>query len=211
MSSRASATWSPARQSAVGAQARGSIEPDAPAGSIPKTQHAKVLSAELDDVPPDQVRAALGLDDGQLRDPTVRVTYEGDRPVSWSTSWFSGDVADVAPRLLETSRITEGTFTYLASALGRRVVAWQDQYDPDLANGVDADRLGVAEGTPVHRGQKLVLRRVWPGRGVRRERHHAGESPIGATSKTEVAIRCQWLFSRLWCTRTRTRTPHRRR
>jgi DNA-binding GntR family transcriptional regulator len=55
--------------------------------------------------------------------------------------------------LLETSRITEGSFTYLAMALGRRVVSWQDQYDPSVANAVDADRLHVTDGAPIHRGR----------------------------------------------------------
>jgi DNA-binding GntR family transcriptional regulator len=121
----------------------------------PENQHARVLSADLVDAP-EQVQGALGLESGAAAIRRTRITFEGGQPVSWSTSWFSGDAAAAAPRLLETDRITEGTFTYLAVALGRRVGSWQDQYEPDLASATDADRLGVAEGVPVNRGRNWV-------------------------------------------------------
>jgi DNA-binding GntR family transcriptional regulator len=125
----------------------------------PDGQHARIIEAEVVEAPA-QVVGALGLDGGDMAIRRVRITYQGDRPVSWSTSWFHADAASKAPKLLETERIMEGTFSYLAVALGRRVSSWQDQYEAALADGADAERLGIAEGTPVHHARNWVYDEV---------------------------------------------------
>lgn len=121
----------------------------------PPGQQAQILDASIV-VAPDQIAGVLALEAGESAIRRVRVTYEGDRPVSWSTSWFPAVHADVAPRLLEKARILEGTFAYLAAALGRPPAAWQDQYDPAIASAEDVELLGLAEGSPVHRGRNWV-------------------------------------------------------
>jgi DNA-binding GntR family transcriptional regulator len=121
----------------------------------PPGQHARILSASIV-AAPEQVAGVLAIPTGEPAIQRVRVTYEGDHPVSWSTSWFSATHADVAPRLLETARILEGTFTYLGVALGRSAASWQDQYDAAIASVEDVELLGLAVGSPVHRGRNWV-------------------------------------------------------
>lgn len=121
----------------------------------PDGQHARIVEAGLVEAP-EQVVGALGLNAGDVAIRRVRITYQGNQPVSWSTSWFHADVVNKAPRLLETTRIIEGTFAYLAGALGRRVSSWQDQYEATLASAADAERLGIAEGTPVQHGRNWM-------------------------------------------------------
>jgi DNA-binding GntR family transcriptional regulator len=125
----------------------------------PDGQHARILEAALVEAP-EQVVGALGLNAGDMAVKRVRITYHGEKPVSCSTSWFPGDVAGKAPKLLERSRIHEGTFAYLAGALGRQMSSWQDQYEAGLASAADAKRLGIAEGTPVQLGRNWVYDEV---------------------------------------------------
>lgn len=121
----------------------------------PPGQRARIIAAGTVDAPL-HVAQALGLDDGETAIRRNRVTYEGDIAVSASTSWFPAAVLDIAPALAETDRIPEGSFTYLAVALGRRVAGWQDQYDPGIATADDAALLGIAEGAALHRGRNWV-------------------------------------------------------
>lgn len=121
----------------------------------PPGQKARIISAGMVEAP-SHVAQALGLDDGENAIRRDRVTYEGDTAVSSSTSWFPAAVLDIAPALAESDRIPEGSFTYLAVQLGRRVAAWQDQYDPGIATAHDAELLGIAEGAALHRGRNWV-------------------------------------------------------
>lgn len=121
----------------------------------PPGQSARIVAAGVTDAPA-HVAQALGLDDGDTVIRRQRVTYEGDTAVSSSLSWFSGALLDTAPALAVTERIPEGSFTYLAVQLGRRVAAWQDQYEPGIATAVEAELLGVVEGVPLHRGRNWV-------------------------------------------------------
>jgi DNA-binding GntR family transcriptional regulator len=119
------------------------------------SQHARVLHAELVDAP-DQVAGALGLDEGAPVIRRDRVTIEDERAVSASTSWFPGDLAASAPRLLDLGRIQEGTFVYVAAQTGRRFAGWQDQYEPVVATAEEAGLLGLDAGVALHRGRNWV-------------------------------------------------------
>ena len=62
---------------------------------------------------PDAIADALGVPPGAQVIRRHRVTYRDDAPVSASTSWLPGDLAGLAPRLLTTERILEGTPGYI--------------------------------------------------------------------------------------------------
>ncbi|MEO3892198.1 GntR family transcriptional regulator [Nonomuraea sp. B5E05] len=122
----------------------------------PPDEHAKILSASMVDAP-EQVADALGI---EARAPAIRrqrVTFRGDRPVSASTSWFDGQLAEPAPRLLETERILQGTFGYLEEVTGRVIKTSRDQNAADAATEQDARDLGVPVGSPVLRGRNWVI------------------------------------------------------
>lgn len=121
----------------------------------PEGQYAYILNAELVEAP-EQVIEALRLNEGSLAIQRTRITYQDKAPVSWSTSWFSGELASIAPKLLELDRIPEGTFVYLAGVLNKRVDSWLDQYDPAFATARDAESLDVSRGEPVLHGRNWI-------------------------------------------------------
>jgi DNA-binding GntR family transcriptional regulator len=87
----------------------------------------------------------------------VRITYRADgKPISASSSYFKGDLADRAPLLLSAERIREGTFTYVANTLKRTVDAWQDQFEPMIATPDEAARLGLEEGALIMSGRNWI-------------------------------------------------------
>lgn len=107
-------------------------------------EHAKIVSAE--EVPaPEDVAAAFQIAPGTPVIRRHRVTYLHDSPKSSSTSWFLADVASVAPKLLTTERILEGTGRYLEHATGRRVRHGQEQISARLATTDEAAELGQPE------------------------------------------------------------------
>lgn len=105
-------------------------------------EHAKILSAEL--VPaPKEVAAKLGLDPGSPVVRRHRVTYFGDAPSSSSTSWFAGEMADVAPQLLTLERIREGTGRYVEQVTGRTITITEDEVSARLATDEEAAELDL--------------------------------------------------------------------
>jgi DNA-binding GntR family transcriptional regulator len=122
----------------------------------PPDEHAKINSAALVDAP-EHVADALGIAVGAPSIRRQRVTYRGDRPVSASTSWFDGLLAEQAPRLLQTERILQGTFGYLEEVTGRAIRTSRDQHAADGATEQDASDLGIPVGSPVLRGRNWVL------------------------------------------------------
>jgi DNA-binding GntR family transcriptional regulator len=119
-------------------------------------QYAKIGEAVLDKAP-DQVANALGIKVGGLAIRRVRVTYTSDDvPISASTSWFRGDLAEKAPLLLSLERIKEGTFAYVAKTLKRTVDAWQDQFEPANATAEQASQLGLEQGALVLVGRNWI-------------------------------------------------------
>jgi DNA-binding GntR family transcriptional regulator len=122
----------------------------------PPNEHAKILSAEMVEAPA-QVADALGIKAGAPVVRRQRVTYRGDQPVSASTSWFDGRLAEQAPRLLQTERILQGTFGYVEEVTGRAIRTSRDQHAADGATAQDATDLGIPVGAPVLRGRNWVL------------------------------------------------------
>jgi GntR family transcriptional regulator len=59
----------------------------------------------------------------------------GDEPVSTSTSWFAGELAELGPALLSTERIKEGTGTYVKRVTGRALRYGVEQLSARLATG----------------------------------------------------------------------------
>jgi DNA-binding GntR family transcriptional regulator len=116
----------------------------------PSNEHAQITHAELLQAPP-QVANALGLELGTPAICRVRVTYRDNEPVSASTSWFDGALAEVAPNLLVAERLTQGTAGYIADRTGRIVDVCQDQLWADVAGDQDAAALGVPVGSAIQR------------------------------------------------------------
>lgn len=121
----------------------------------PPGEHAKIVSAELVDAP-EHVAEALGVEPGTPVIRRHRVTYRDDTPVSASTSWFTGDLADVAPDLLVTERIRQGTPGYIERQTGRVMGQGRDQMTAALADATIADELDVPEGSPVLIGRNWM-------------------------------------------------------
>lgn len=122
----------------------------------PEGQYARILAVTMAEAP-EQVADALGIKPGQPAIRRDRITFGADgRPVSASTSWFRGAFARRAPRLLEAERIKAGTFSYVASRIGREVGAWQDQFEPAMATAHDAELLDLDEGALILRGRNWI-------------------------------------------------------
>lgn len=122
----------------------------------PTGQYAKITQAGVTKAT-EQVAGALGLKVGSDVIRRVRVTYSADdKPVSASTSYFTGDLAERAPLLLSTERIREGTFAYVATTLKRAIDAWQDQFEPAAATAEQAAELGLTEGDLILVGRNWI-------------------------------------------------------
>ncbi|MEV6283092.1 GntR family transcriptional regulator [Kribbella sp. NPDC051770] len=122
----------------------------------PTGQYAKITSATLGEAS-EQVADALGLQVGAPVIQRVRTTYRADgKPISASTSYFKGDLAERAPLLLNAERIKEGTFAYIANTLKRTVEAWQDQFEPGNATAEQAGQLGLDEGALIMLGRNWI-------------------------------------------------------
>lgn len=107
-------------------------------------EHAKILTAEQ--VPAtEDVAAAFQVAPGTAVIRRHRVTYLHDEPRSSSTSWFLAEVAAVAPKLLTTERIIEGTARYVERATGRRIRHGQEQILARLATPAEAAELAKPE------------------------------------------------------------------
>src|SRR5690606_4956079 len=107
------------------------------------------------------VADALGIEAGTQVIRRHRITYrEGDVPVMASTSWLAGELATVAPRLLETERLRQGTPGYIEETTGRRITSGRDQITADAATQEEASALDVAPGSPVLRGRNWMYGRA---------------------------------------------------
>jgi DNA-binding GntR family transcriptional regulator len=122
----------------------------------PTGYYAKITEAVLD-VASEQVADALGIKAGSPVIRRVRTTYRSDdKPVSASTSYFNGKLAEKAPLLLSAERIREGTFLYVANVLKRKLDAWQDQLEPANATAEQASILGLDEGALIMVGRNWM-------------------------------------------------------
>lgn len=106
-------------------------------------EYARIVSATVAPAPAD-VAEVLGIEEGADAIKRVRVTYgPDDVPGSASTSWFRGEWAEQAPKLLVTERIIEGTWAYLETQTGRLAASGQDRIRVRLATEEDAELLGL--------------------------------------------------------------------
>lgn len=121
----------------------------------PPDQHARILAAELI-VAPDHVAEALGLDPGSLVIRRLRATYRGDTPVSTSTSWHPGTLAERAPKLLELERMKGGTAGYIEQTTGRVATHGRDQVAGQEASVEVAKLLGIAPGAATLAGRNWL-------------------------------------------------------
>lgn len=118
----------------------------------PPGERAIIMSAEVVVAPP-HVADALALRKGADVIQRHRITSRNDRLVTASTSWFDADVAEVAPLLLVTSRILDGTAAYVAECTGRFVSSGRDQFSVGDVSATEAAELAVAVGSAVLRGR----------------------------------------------------------
>ena len=118
----------------------------------PPNEHATIKSASL--VPAlSEIADALGLAPGTYVIRRHRVTYRDDVPISASVTWLDGKLAGVAPRLLTTERIVQGTIGYIRETIGREVARGVDQDSARAATAQDAEDLEVPTGSPVACGR----------------------------------------------------------
>jgi DNA-binding GntR family transcriptional regulator len=122
----------------------------------PADEHAQIVSAELTPNPPAYVTEALEIEPGASAIRRQRVTLKGDHPVSTSISWFAGTLAEVAPDLLVTERIKQGTPGYIEQCTGRVMAYGRDQVTAVAASADIAATLGILEGTAVIVGRNWV-------------------------------------------------------
>ncbi|GAA2268277.1 GntR family transcriptional regulator [Streptomyces amakusaensis] len=120
----------------------------------PENEYAVIKSAELA-TPPDWVADLLGTEEGGQAIKRARVTHNEDGPVSASISWFSGDLAESVPALLETVRIPGGTPNAIESAIGRRSVDSEEVSTAAPATEEQAADLGIPIGSPVSIGRNV--------------------------------------------------------
>ena len=123
----------------------------------PPGQYARIIAAELVTAP-DEIADALGVAPVARVIRRHRITFQDDGlPVSASTSWFDGALAEAAPALLLAERIQQGTPGYIEQKTGRRGGGGRDQFTAGLASAETAAELGIAEGDPVLIGRNWYL------------------------------------------------------
>lgn len=111
-------------------------------------ERARILAAELVPAPVD-IAHALGVADGTDVVRRCRLTLRDDEPVELSTSWLAGELVKVAPRLLEASRILNGTLAYVEEQTGRRAAVARDRIAARLATADERDLLALPEPSAV--------------------------------------------------------------
>lgn len=118
-------------------------------------EHTEILAAEIVAAPGD-IAGELRTDESSRLIRRRRVVIAGDRAVETSTSWFSPDLTEIAPRLLRRSRIREGTLVYIEQAGGRRAEYARDHASARSATAGEQSRLRLEDQpAPV-----LVVRHV---------------------------------------------------
>ena len=117
-------------------------------------ERAEIVAAEWAEAP-EHVRDALGLPAGSQALRRKRVIYSSDAPVEISQSWFAPAVAEDAPRLLDLSRIKQGTISYVESATGRTVQYARDQIAARLASPDERASLNLEQPAAV-----MVVRHI---------------------------------------------------
>lgn len=105
---------------------------------------------------PLEVRTALNLSEGEQAIRRHRVTSRDGEIVEISTSWFAGDLAQVAPLLLSMERIPQGTTIYLMEQTGRVLRHGQETTSVRLATSEEANEFGRPEPLPLYVTEHLA-------------------------------------------------------
>ncbi|MEU1224703.1 GntR family transcriptional regulator [Streptomyces microflavus] len=142
-------------------------------------EYAVITQAGLAPAPA-HVAELLGIEEGAQAVRRQRVTHDQTGPVSASTSWFSAEMAELAPALLSTDRIQGGTPSAIEAATGRRTHVVDERKTVGTATEEQADALGVEPGSPV-----LIGRNTY--RDAQGEPIEVGESVAGPN---------RWFFNR---------------
>lgn len=107
------------------------------------------LAAEIV-VGPEHVTHALQVPAGSRVARRVRL-LRGDegRPIELSTSWFTAQVAEQAPRLLALERLRGGTGKYVAEVTGRAHKYARDEVSARLSTAEERQRLELSDPAAV--------------------------------------------------------------
>jgi GntR family transcriptional regulator len=142
-------------------------------------EYAEIVSAGI--VPaPEDVATGLGIEAGANVVCRHRVTFEGETPTATSYSWFTAEVGEAAPRLLQRERVREGTTRYVEMQTGRRPHTGRDWWTARLATDQELELLRL-EGPAAVAEARHVAYDV-EGRALAYE---VGISPAGRWSRTE--------------------------
>lgn len=98
---------------------------------------------------PDHVAEALGMAKDRRAVHRRRVTNNASGPITLSTSWFTADVGQRAPKLLDPERIQQGTLMYVEQMTNRRGGYAEDRMCARTATDEEAADLGLEPGSPV--------------------------------------------------------------
>lgn len=124
----------------------------------PPDQYAVITAAELVSPAPEHVAEALRIDVSVGAIRRHRITNNADGPLETSTSWFPGDLAPRAEKLLTPERILQGTMAYVEELTGRRGAYAIDRIAGRFATEEEAKELNLTEGvTAVLAVQHVVL------------------------------------------------------
>ncbi|MEU8896709.1 GntR family transcriptional regulator [Nocardia sp. NPDC048505] len=107
-----------------------------------------ILSAELL-TGPDHVTAALRIPKGSSVIARRRLVTNESGLNELATSWFAGELAEVAELLLSLERLEGGTAQYIESVTDRRVTFARDQVSARLATDEESDLLGLPKPAAV--------------------------------------------------------------
>jgi GntR family transcriptional regulator len=111
-------------------------------------EYAVITSAGWADAP-DHVAEALGLVKDRRAVHRRRVTNNEDGPITLSTSWFTPDVGQRAPRLTVPDRIQEGTLMYVENMTGRQGSHAEDRVCARHATDEETTDLKLKPGSAV--------------------------------------------------------------
>lgn len=142
-------------------------------------EYAEIVSAELIPAPED-VATGLGIEVGARVVCRQRVTFEGETPTATSRSWFTAEVGEAAPRLLQRERVREGTTRYVEMQTGRRPRTGRDWWTARLATDEELDLLRLEGPAAVSEARHVAYDAE--GRALAYE---VGVSPSGRWSRTE--------------------------
>lgn len=149
----------------------------------PPGEWAEIVAARMVKAPA-EIATALEVPAGSRVGKRHRVTHSEAGPVEASTSWFSLDVVAKAPRVLERSRIREGTLAYIEESTGRRARVARDRLAARFASETDARELGLTMPSPV----LVVLHVVYDAAGVPLEVAEAVYPPERWTFEHEYPV-----------------------